>query len=97
MRIPCPTCGERAHAEFTYLGDASPTRPQGFPQSGNDGAVAADAFVEYVYLRRNPPGGLREWWQHTGGCRAWLAVERDVTTHAVGTVTAARDVVEVGR
>lgn len=92
MRITCPHCGERSHAEFTYLGDAAPRRPEAArapaPEAWFSSPVA-EAFVDYVYFRTNPPGVLAEWWQHTGGCRAWIRVERNVTTHAVGTVTAA--------
>lgn len=85
MRIPCPHCGDRSHAEFSYRGDAAPVRPHAL------GSADQALFHDYVYLRANPAGQLTEWWQHTGGCRAWLAVERDVTTHAVGRVTAARE------
>ena len=28
MRIPCPYCGSRDVAEFTYLGDATLQRPE---------------------------------------------------------------------
>ena len=83
MRIACPYCGERSNAEFTYLGDAAPGRPDG-------GAAAAGDFFDYVYVRRNPPGLLREWWQHSGGCRAWLTVERNITTHEIVGVQPAR-------
>jgi sarcosine oxidase subunit delta len=31
-------------------------------------------------------------WQHQSGCRAWLLIERDTLTHAVGAVTPARDI-----
>lgn len=82
MRIPCPFCGERTHAEFTYLGDAGHTRPT--PTAGPPDPTL---FVDYVYMRANPAGWHKEWWQHTGGCRAWLVVERNVTTHEMrGTV-----------
>ncbi len=86
MRIACPFCGERSNAEFTYLGDAAPVRPE-------TGATAGEAaFFEYVYIRRNPPGMLREWWQHSAGCRAWLTVERNISTHEIASVSAARGV-----
>ena len=90
MRIPCPYCGERSNAEFTYLGDASPLRPRDARAPTGQGAAPLRDMVDYVYVRGNPPGVLREWWQHTGGCRAWLMVERDVSTHAVGSVVPAR-------
>ena len=50
MRISCPHCGERALDEFSYLGDASVTRPD--PAA----ADAADAFYTYAYERRNIAG-----------------------------------------
>ena len=36
MRIPCPHCGERDHAEFTYAGDATVRRPA--PDEGDPAA-----------------------------------------------------------
>ena len=32
--------------------------------------------MDYVYLRDNPRGPLREYWHHAGGCRRWLVVTR---------------------
>ncbi len=84
MRIPCPYCGLRDVAEFTYQGDATVTRPD--PASDDQAAWNA-----YVYDRANPAGKHREYWQHSGGCRALLVVERDTVTHTVGKVTYARD------
>jgi methylglutamate dehydrogenase subunit B len=79
MRIPCPFCGPRDAAEFSYLGDAAPKRP--------DTAIAsADieaALYDYVYLRDNPAGLLREYWYHGSGCHGWLVVERDTRTHRI--------------
>lgn len=86
MRIVCPYCGERGNEEFTYLGDASPVRPD------PAGADAAQKFVEYVYLRDNPRGPQRELWYHTAGCHAWLVVTRDTMTHEITRVQFARDV-----
>lgn len=80
MRIPCPHCGLRDVREFTYLGDATPQRPD------PDGADAVDRFNAYVYLRDNPAGTHRELWYHGAGCQAWLAVERDTRTHAIAGV-----------
>ena len=83
MRIPCPFCGERSSAEFAYLGDAAPQRPDGAARN-------LQASYDYVYTRQNPPGILHEYWQHTGGCRSWLVVERNVTTHDVVSARPAR-------
>jgi sarcosine oxidase subunit delta len=74
MRIPCPYCGSRDINEFAYSGDATVTRP-----SGDD----AEAMFDYVYLRDNPAGIHQEHWYHAAGCRAWLKVTRNVTTHEV--------------
>ncbi|OYW56633.1 MAG: sarcosine oxidase subunit delta [Rhizobiales bacterium 17-65-6] len=77
MRLPCPYCGLRDAHEFSYLGDATPKRPDA---SAPD---AADAFHDYVYLRDNPAGPMKELWYHSAGCRRWIVVERDTRTHAV--------------
>jgi sarcosine oxidase subunit delta len=82
MRIPCPFCGERDAHEFVYRGDAAPARP--------DASTSETAFTDYVYLRDNPAGRLREFWYHAQGCRNWLIVERDVRTHEIFGATLAR-------
>ncbi|MBP0582052.1 sarcosine oxidase subunit delta [Labrys sp. LIt4] len=77
MRIACPYCGARGVHEFTYLGDAGPSRPD---------ASAPDAgkqFYEYAYLRDNPEGAHEEFWYHGSGCRSWLKVRRNTKTHAI--------------
>ena len=72
MRIPCPHCGDRDVQEFVYRGDATPARP------------ADDAAMhDYVYLRDNVAGAMREHWYHAQGCRRWLVVTRDTRTHAI--------------
>jgi methylglutamate dehydrogenase subunit B len=79
MRIPCPFCGLRDTSEFTYLGDASPKRPDTAMASAEIDA----ALFAYVYLRDNPAGPLREYWYHGAGCHSWLVVERDTSTHRI--------------
>ena len=81
MRIDCPYCGPRESGEFTYRGDALPVRPT--PDGGED------AFFDYAYLRDNVAGPMREHWYHGGGCRAWLVVERNTTTHRIASATPA--------
>ena len=91
MRLTCPYCGERDRHEFGYRGDAAPQRPALRKPGRNETTLAPDDQVfDYVYMRDNPPGRIRELWQHAEGCRAWLIVERDVTTHAIGTIVPAR-------
>jgi sarcosine oxidase subunit delta len=83
LRIDCPCCGLRDHAEFRYAGDASVERPA---QDNQD----MEAWYRYVYLRPNPKGLHREYWQHMLGCRQWLVVERDTVTHTIRSVTFSR-------
>lgn len=89
MRIACPFCGERELGEFSYLGDAAPRRPQAFLADGSERPDAEEAFYDYVYLRDNPAGALREYWYHGGGCRSWLIVSRNTLTHGISAVEAA--------
>lgn len=77
MLIPCPYCGPRNVAEFTYGGDAGVRRP------ANPDAATDTEWESYVYLRDNPRGAHDELWQHTAGCRRWIAVRRDTLTHDV--------------
>jgi heterotetrameric sarcosine oxidase delta subunit len=80
MRIPCPFCGERDAAEFVYRGDAKPVRP-----------TTDEDFHDYVYLRENPAGMIHEHWYHAQGCRNWLVVMRDTTSHEIFCFSLARD------
>lgn len=45
--------------------------------------VSDPEWADYVYLRDNPRGLHDEVWQHTAGCRRWIAVRRDTLTHEV--------------
>ena len=76
LTISCPNCGPRGSDEFRYGGDATVVRP-----AFDD--TSEDAWFRYVYIRENPKGPHREYWQHVGGCRAWLVVTRDTRTHEV--------------
>ena len=76
MLITCPYCGPRDASEFAYQGDANRTRPD--PASTDQAAWNA-----YVYDRVNTAGDHREFWQHSGGCRAHLAVTRNTLTHKI--------------
>jgi sarcosine oxidase subunit delta len=84
MRITCPHCGPRDAQEFSYLGDAAPTRPDGMD-------TTEAAMFDYVYQRDNPAGPLRELWYHGAGCHAWLVVTRDTRTHAIAAAETVRD------
>lgn len=83
MRLSCPLCGERDLREFHYRGDAVlMSRPE-----GGD----AEAMHRYLHIRANPAGEHSELWSHALGCRAWLVVRRDTTSHEVLSVQLARD------
>ena len=83
MRITCPFCGQRDHAEFTYGGDADVVYP---PLDASE-----REWHDAVFLRANPRGRQRETWQHTRGCRMWLVVERDNVTHEIFSTRACDD------
>jgi heterotetrameric sarcosine oxidase delta subunit len=84
LRIDCPCCGPRDHDEFRYGGDATVARPR------HDESDPA-AWHRYVFIRSNPRGAHREFWQHAMGCRQWLTVDRDTATHAIAQVRLARE------
>ena len=84
LRIDCPCCGPRDHDEFRYGGDASIIRP-----AHDDPDM--ERWHRYVFIRPNPKGTHREYWQHVAGCRQWLVVNRDTATHAMGRVSLARE------
>ncbi len=77
--IACPHCGTRPKEEFVVRGDATPLRP--------DPSASDEAWTDYVFVRANPRGRTFEHWQHVGGCRRFLVVERDTVTHEVYSVT----------
>ena len=85
MRINCPYCGDRDAQEFVYRGDAAPVRPPTLEGSGDEGVF------DYVYLRDNPAGPMREHWYHANGCRNWLVAARDTLSHEISAVALARD------
>lgn len=81
LLLHCPHCGARDYTEFSYGGDATLRRPD--PRRSSDAEWHA-----YVYLRDNPIGEHSELWQHSAGCRQWLRVRRNVSTHEVLEVSA---------
>ena len=55
-----------------------------------DDLLSLARFVESVYLRDNPAGPHSELWYHAFGCRSWLRVRRNTTTHEILDVEFAR-------
>jgi len=84
MRFKCPHCGDRGLEEFLYHGDATVTRPK------DGGAAPTQEWIDYVYFRENPNGVHKELWYHAAGCHAWLVVTRDLRSHQIAIVEAAR-------
>ncbi len=84
MRIKCPVCGERPLEEYSYRGDAGVKRPQSHE------TVDSDVWHDFVFIRDNPRGRLKEQWSHSGGCGAWLVVDRDTYTHEIFSVRLAK-------
>ncbi|MDF2095468.1 sarcosine oxidase subunit delta [Aquibaculum arenosum] len=80
LLIDCPHCGPRSETEFSYGGEAHIARPL-------DPAALSDAeWADYVFLRDNPKGLIRERWMHAHGCRRWFNVARDTVTYEILTV-----------
>ena len=77
IEIKCPWCGPRNHTEFTYMGDATLTRPADGPEASEED------WFRFVYIRQNPKGPHDEYWHHTNGCRQMVKVRRNVVTHEV--------------
>ena len=74
QQFDCPFCGPRDQSEYTYGREAAP-----IPALD---ASRAD-WQRYVFERDNPCGPNVEWWHHNLGCRQWLRIARDTSTHAV--------------
>ncbi|WP_261170931.1 sarcosine oxidase subunit delta [Bordetella pertussis] len=67
LRLDCPFCGVRSHTEFSYLGDATKTRP------ADDAPI--ESWLDFVYIRRNPKkDGTRNtgsmFWVAAHGCES---------------------------
>ena len=76
--MPAPSA---AHAKSaSSLASATPRRCA-LPPTPRE-----DAFYDYVYLRDNIAGEMREYWYHGSGCRAWLKVARNTLTHEISSV-----------
>ena len=76
LNIPCPFCGPRGEAEFTFGGEPA-VRP--IPA----GDVSDTQWADYLFMRTNTKGRNRELWCHAGGCGQWFLMERDTVTHDI--------------
>jgi sarcosine oxidase subunit delta len=75
MLFPCPFCGPRDEAEFTFVGE-----PKMRPEPAE--AVGDADWAEYLYVNANPKGEAREIWLHLT-CMDMFAMTRDTATNAV--------------
>jgi heterotetrameric sarcosine oxidase delta subunit len=69
--------GPRALAEFTF------ERPLASIVTLD---AAPDEAMRRLYTRDNPRGLSWELWRHAYGCRAWLKLHRDTSTHDIAEV-----------
>jgi len=77
LLIRCPWCGPRDEVEFANGGEAHIVRPE-------DAAAIDDrAWADYLFMRANPKGWLRERWVHAQGCRRWFNAIRHTVTHEI--------------
>ena len=74
LLIPCPICGLRPEAEFTYAGEAHVARP------ADPAAMDDHAWADFQYGRSNPRGLHAERWRHTHGCARFFNALRDTHT-----------------
>lgn len=73
LRLTCPHCGVSAEeTEFHPGGEAHLTRV------GPDGSD--DAFMGYLFHRKNPKGVHFERWRHAYGCGKWFHAARCTAT-----------------
>jgi heterotetrameric sarcosine oxidase delta subunit len=75
LSIRCPWCGERDETEFSYGAEANVAYP------ADPGALSDAEWAEFLFVRANTKGQLRERWVHTQGCRRWFDVVRDTSTN----------------
>jgi heterotetrameric sarcosine oxidase delta subunit len=80
LLIPCPNCGDRSEAEFSYGG-----RAVKFPALDNQSTIKN--WHEVVHMRDNPAGNILELWYHQAGCECWIQVKRNVLTHEINDVS----------
>ena len=77
LNIKCPYCGDRSQKEFAYGGDGTVIRPE------LNQEISDQKWDEFVYLRKSPRGKHLELWHHVSGCRQWIKVLRDTSTHEI--------------
>ena len=77
LLIRCPWCGPRDEVEFANGGEAHIALPE------DPAALDDRAWGEFLFMRANPKGWMRERWVHAHGCRRWFNAIRHNVTHEV--------------
>jgi heterotetrameric sarcosine oxidase delta subunit len=77
LTLPCPWCGPRDETEFSHGGQADVSHPAD-PEALDD-----LAWSDYLFVRINPAGPIRERWCHSAGCRRWFELVRDTATNEI--------------
>lgn len=76
--IRCPYCEEvRSEEELTNGGEA------GIPRPADPAAASDEEWTDYLFMRSNPKGLLREQWCCSSGCGQWFEVERHTVSHEI--------------
>ena len=88
LYINCPHCGLRSQNEFAYGGDATVKRPE------LNKEISDQEWDNFVYLRKSPRGKHLELWHHISGCRQWIKIERDTSTHEIFKTYKANEAIE---
>ena len=77
--IRCPVCGVAGdEEEFHYGGEGHIRRP-----ASHDTSVSDETQRDYLYIRENPRGLLRERWLHQYGCGKWFHAVRDTVNQEI--------------
>jgi heterotetrameric sarcosine oxidase delta subunit len=79
MRLKCPLCGDRDRREFYYYG-AEDYLHRPAPNA------EPEAWDNYLHLRDNVAGVVKDLWYHEAGCSQWLLVTRNTVTHEIASV-----------
>lgn len=80
LMICCPICGVVGdEEEFRYGGEGHIRRPA----SHNPQYVSDEEQRDYLYIRENPRGLLRERWHHRFGCGKWFHAVRDTLNQEI--------------
>ncbi len=80
LLITCPWCGPRDESEFSPGGEAHIVRP---PEPDQ---LSDEDWADYVFMRKNTKGEMREQWHHSAGCRRWFYAVRDTVTYEISEV-----------